>query len=250
MKDKINEAIQLNGVSNTIDFDSIFKEEMATYINEKLRPAMAAKVEKMMDGVMNEVFKSWGDVADQVKAAIQGGLQISIDRLELKEYNALIAHNIQHEVNKGLSESVTKNISDIVRQLIGAPGKEKISAYDFINLFVTAHMEDNHEYSGRFTFHHEHDEHYGWHELWIDKEEDTDRRSCAVRMLVSGDSGRIFSVSFNDYHAKGDPSNTPPKSLGVFQSIVMRLYNGGTKLDDLGDLYDFDEGGNYEWERD
>lgn len=238
------------GLPNTIDFDQYFKESMADFIKEKFKPMMAAKIENMMDRVLDDVFSNWGEVAKAAKSTIEQELQVSLGGLQLNEFNALVAHNIQHEVNKGLSEAVTDKISDIVKSLIGAPGQEKISAYDFLDLFVKQKMEEDHDYSGRFSYHYEFDHENGWHELWLSEDPDKEKHYCDLRFLISDKRGYIFSIQLHDWKGEYNPGTISPRALNGFQSILMRLYNSGTHITDLESLADHCDDGNYYWERD
>lgn len=141
-----------------------------------------AAIEKLMKDLMENAFRSYGDFADAMKAAIKDAMPANVeDFVQLERYNAIIAENLRRRWNEttlgsSLVENANKAIDEILADGGLLQGEVKLSA------LIDAFLEDNKEYAAdnhceAAEFRMKLDDDGKYLHLYFDKQSDSDYRS-------------------------------------------------------------------------
>lgn len=193
-------------------------------IAEKLPAMIEKKVESMLDGVLEDLFRSYGDLAKDVKSKISENLNVSLEKLNLTDYNALVAQ----QIGKLLKDQTDlKPIEDIVRSIVGRSERTKIDLPTLEEEIRALAIEDSYnEMEGEFTLHIEEDVEHKWWRISADLEADVNPKECAVQVIVSKDRMTMFHMTTNNFYYK-DKQLSPTDAVGIsgLENLFFSLYN-------------------------
>lgn len=207
------------------------------FIAEKLPEMVEQKVTKMIDEVLNDVFRNYSDTAKNIKAKIEEKLDVNLQKFDLVDYN--------HLVSKAINDSLLKQVNlqpimDLCQDAIGFVNQKTIKLSSIVQMFLDASMEsDERESDGEISLFINENEEYKWIEISIDAEADIDKEECGIRFLVSTDRKKIFSFSSKSYNSKlGKVTPAKITMLDHLEHKIFRLYSAQVEIEIDG--YDFD----------
>lgn len=214
------------------------------FIKNELQKLVEQKVSKMVDSVLSDIFSSYGETAKSIKDKISEALDVSLVEFGLADYNAMVAKAIVSELGKEID---LKPITEIVRGLVGKSEIKQIKMYDLAEKVKAIAMENDDEqnYSGSISFYVEENQRFSWLEIYADLSGDKKKEDCAVKVMVSKDSARIFSMKTTNYwHKEKEISQADMVNMSSIENLFFSLYNNQVLIiNDYEDLY-------LEWDRD
>jgi len=214
------------------------------FIEEKLPTMVEEKVSKMVDGILDDVFRSYSGTAKQIKAKIEEKLDINLQKFDIVDYNALISKAISEKLVGIVNEGSIAPIMEMVKSVVGFIEKKEIKLSEIHQMFIDASMEyDETEFEGAITFIVEENEEHGWHDVYIDSDGDTDKNDCDISFTIHK-NGQFYSFRANHWRSKMDKI-TPAKvtQLNALEHKIYRLYSAQVKI--IIDETSFDN----EWNR-
>lgn len=203
------------------------------FVEEKLPQMVSEKVTKMVDEILNDVFRSYSDVGKQIKEKIEKQLNVNLQEFDLIDYNHFVSKAINERLVGLMNEGCIKPIMQLVDSTVGFIEKKQIKLTEIHQLFIDASMEDNDQESeGEISFFATIDEKYGWVTVSIDTDKGISEDKCALQFTISKSSGRIFQLKAKSYWS--EKSNLSPAkivSLSNLEHKIFRLYSAQVNIE-------------------
>ena len=213
-----------------MDLNQEIQKATDTYIIESLPKVVEEKVNKMVDGILQDVFSSYSTTAKSIKTKIEEKLDVNLKEFDLVDYN----HLVSKAINDSLLELVNiQPIMDLCQDAIGFVKKKQIRLSEIVQMVIEASQEENNQDgSGEITVFVEENERHEWVEVWLDIREDTKKSECSIRFIVSTKRNNIFSFKTKSYLSELG-SVTPSKMTQMHQleHKIFRLYSAGVKVE-------------------
>lgn len=208
-----------------MDLNNEIQKATDKVINEQLPQMVENKVSKMVDDVLSDVFRSYSDTAKAIKEKIEKALDVSLVEFGLADYNAMISKAIASELGKEID---FKPIKELVKGIVGKSDLKQITISDLAEKVKEIAMEEDQgqNYEGEISFHIDENREHGWVEISTDINEGKDKERCAVTILVSNSTGRIFSMSSNNWrHSNKEFSPSDMVNMDNIENLFFSLYN-------------------------
>lgn len=209
-----------------IDLNKIVNETLANLEEEKfVEKVVKERLEKTITGIVDDVFREYGEFGRKLKDYIENNLNVNLERLGLEGYNTLALAAIKEQLDqtitvqgieklKKTTEEILSDVKEIynLSELIGILKSKSLIEYDDrITLFI--------EKEGIFTH------------IYMDNEEKYRKYDCDYQINLKED--KPYSIKL-----KGDEINTK-KILGGFYGLdreLFKIYATGSKIKlDCGD---------------
>ncbi|QQU04206.1 hypothetical protein [Myroides odoratus] len=218
-----------------MDFNKVTQEAVKTVVAEKLPEMVTKYVSEMVQDIVKDTFRSYGDVSKQIKQKIEESINVNLQEFDLIDYNSLIAKTI----NENLLQQVNlQPILDMTQDIIGFVNEKTITLDEIADLFKIAAMEDSHEYSGEISFHVVYNEEHSRIEVNADIDSNQKESDCAVRFIFSTERGKIFSFKMKERYFDNKQSEVTPSkmvSLRGIEAKIFRLYSAQVQITDYDD---------------
>lgn len=203
------------------------------FIEEKLPEMVSQKVTKMVDEILNDVFRSYSDVGKQIKDKIEKQLNVNLQNFDLIDYNHFVSKAINERLVGLMNENCISPIMELVDKTVGFIEKKEIRLSEIHQMFIEASMEDNEqEAEGEISFFATKNEQYGWTTVSIDTDGGKSEDRCALQFIISKDTGRIFSIKTETYWSS--KSNLTPARVVALSNLehkIFRLYSAQVKVE-------------------
>lgn len=205
-------------------------------ISEKLPQLVEEKVTKMINDILEDVFRSYGDTAKAIKNKIEEKLDVNLQNFDLIDYNHLVSKTI----NDNLLEMVNiKPIMDLCQDAIGFVNQKTIRLSSIIEMFKDAAMEDDSDNEGEISIHIEQREGKDWTEVWLDAEADQNKENCGINFLISNSRKKIFCMRSGSHWSKqGEITPFKMYQLSKMEHKIFRIYSAQVEVE--VDETDFD----------
>ena len=87
-----------------IDLNKIVNETLVNLEEEKfVEKVVKARLEKTITGIVDDVFREYGDFGKSLKAHIENNLNVNLDRLGIEGYNTLALAAIKEQLDKTIT---------------------------------------------------------------------------------------------------------------------------------------------------
>ncbi|MDM1499082.1 hypothetical protein [Myroides odoratimimus] len=221
-----------------MNLNEVTQEAVNKVISEKLPEMVEKHVSEMIQDIIKDTFRSYGDVAKNIKSKIEETINVNLQEFDLIDYNSLIAKTI----NDNLLQQVNlQPILDMTQDIVGFVNKKTITLDEIADMFKSAAMKDNYDHNGEISFHVNYNEEHKWIDVYADIEADKKESDCAVRFTIStSDSrdGKIFIFKIKDqYFDKKQLEVTPSKMVNLcgIEAQIFRLYSAQVQITDYND---------------
>jgi len=198
------------------------------FVAEKLPQLVEEKVSKMVNDVLDDVFRSYSETAKAIKSKIEQKLDVNLQEFDLLDYN----HLVSKAINDNLMQLVNvQPIMDLCQDAIGFVKQKNIKLSDIVEMFKNAAMEDNSEYEGEITVIIEVNEKHNWTEVWLDLDADTEKHKCGIKFIISDSRKKIFSFNSSSYQsALGNVTPSKITQLSTLEHKIFRLYSAQVEV--------------------
>lgn len=210
-----------------MDLNEGINKATAKVIAEKLPALVETKVGKMVDDLLTDVFRSYGDLGKQIKEKIEKKLDINLQQFDMLDYNTMIAGAINNRLVTLVNEQSIKPIMELIDGTVSFLEKKEWTLSEIVEMI----KEDAREYyswetSGEISFHCEENRDNKWHVISVDIDPKKSADKCSMRFLISGKSKRIFSMKTqNHWGDKGDLTPLKVTQLSNLEHKLFRLYS-------------------------
>jgi len=208
------------------------------FVAEKLPEMVTEKVGKMVDSILEDIFRSYSDTAKSIKSKIEEKLDINLQKFDLVDYNHLVSKAISDQLVGIVNENAIQPILELTKDAIGFVKQKEIKLSQIHEMVLEEAKEECYDTSGHISFHVEENENNKWHTISFDIEKDQKEKECGVSFLVN-ESGSIFCFrSGNFLQRKAEVTPARLTMLSSLEHKIFRLYSAGVKV--IIDEYDFD----------
>lgn len=215
-----------------MDLTVQIQETANKIIAEKMPSIIENKVEKMLESIIEDTFRSYGDFAKAIKEKIQEELDISLIKFDLVDYNALVAQTIKNELNGVVEIESLEPIKKLVRSVTGRMEKKEMKLSEVIDHFMSLVAEDAYENSGEVSIHVIENAEQKWHTVSLDLEPNQSPEKCAIEFLIHSDQEIfIFRLKTTWQYNKSKINPVKATQLKAIEHYLYRLYSGQVKIE-------------------
>lgn len=214
-----------------MDLNEELKIASDKVIKEKLPAMVETKVESMINEILEDTFRSYGDVAKSIKEQIQKKIDVNLERYDMVDYNVLIAETINKSLISSVNEGCVKPIEGMIKDIVGFVNKKEINISDIALMVIESAREDSCDDEGEISFHINKSERHDWHTISFDFEPDQTESECDHEFLVSSSRDDIFIFrTKTNWDRKG--IITPQRMVNIrsIEAKIFRLYAAQTKV--------------------
>lgn len=197
----------------------------------RLNAMVETHVCKMLDSIISDAMRSYGDIGKQISEAVKKSLAIDTEQLGLAGYNATVLAIVKQRLEAAVHKVGTEKLAADMDALLGTNVPAEIRLTDMIDEFKQWAADESN--SDRCTII-VGEEKYSSRWVSLDKEKCKREFDCQFRLLLPNEGNPVVS------RIDGvDPS----KSLMLgklygFPSRLFQLYAAGTRV--IVDETDFD----------
>ncbi|GAA0394644.1 hypothetical protein GCM10009093_21520 [Brevundimonas terrae] len=209
----------------TDTFDIINKAVAEVMTPEFVKDKVATRVEKLVTEVIDDALRSYSDIGEIIKAAVEASLKVN--DLNLPSYGALVTGMIEKQVKDHAGALINARLADDIRELLNiAPAEIKLS--EIARNMIKARYGYTDDYGEVITVivrHTEYDS--AW--LYLDEEEhlsESDKYNCRHQILLNKD-GTISSATIDKRDLKDVHHIGRSWRLG---DQIRAYYAAGTKI--------------------
>lgn len=213
-----------------MDLKKLINDETEKYITNNLSEVIQKHLDKMMESVIWDIFSQWWDNAKEIKKQIWEKIKIDLTKLDLMDYNWIVATSIDQHFQHLVKERSVKPILDILSNVVGVPYKKDTITFDDLFEEIKDIFYNDAEYwdDVDVPFYARYNSKYEWIEVWTDNEEDTKKDDCKIRFIFKP-NGNIFSMQFLNYKwSQNSPMDIA--HLTWVEEFVHKLYTSWVKI--------------------
>ena len=219
----------------------------------KLKVMVEAHVAKMLDSILGDALRSYGDIGKQIEAAVKQALAIDPAQLGLTGYNLTVLAIVKQKLDAAIEKVGVEKLSKDMDELLGTNAPVEIKLSKLIEEFKEWAAGQSGTGS-RCTIIFE-ESSYGSRWLYLDKDARKGMYECQFSMLISDKDGAGGTCTTNGTvpiicRIEGrDPKQTfIMGKLYGFERTLFQMYAAGTRV--VVDETDFDDGLEREGEED
>jgi hypothetical protein len=192
-----------------------------------IETAIEKKLTETINSILDTELRSYSDFGKQLGAQVKSALNVDFSNLELPGYNDLILKIVRRQVDGHVAQSVAAHVEEQMAALLAPPPAE-IKLSKLVADFIESKKSDDCSCSGseRISLHIE-EINYGGYWIFMDPAEGKEKYRCGVRIGVSSDDNRVFSLNIDEKNAKSTLFVGP---MYNFERDLFQMYAMGTKL--------------------
>lgn len=201
--------------------ETISKAVAATLTPEYVEVQVLARVNKLIDGAVEDALRSYSENGKLITAAVQDAMRV--DRLDLPSYGSVVARVLKAQIEAIVADTVAGQLAKDMAELLSlAPKEVKLSdiAKDLI-----AEGDDEQRYGPVITVIVERADR-GFVHIYLDSSPERDKHRCEHQLHMNAE-GEIYSATVD--HCDVKKSKRIGRSYGLDQKL--RAYVAcGTKI--------------------
>lgn len=216
-----------------IDLNKVVNETLVNLEEEKfVEKVVKERLEKTITGIVDDVFREYGDFGKSLKTYIEGNLNVDLNRLGLQGYNTLALAAIKEQLDKTITVQGIEKLKKSTEEML-SDVKESYKLSEIIEKLKSESLEDEWERDedDRIALFIEGKE-GDYRHIYLN-EEDIDRKySCDYQIDVDRE-GKPYSIKL-----KNEEINTKKILGGLYglDRLLFKIYSTGAKIEfDCGD---------------
>ncbi len=212
-----------------IDLNKIVNETLVNLEEEKfVEKVVKARLEKTITGIVDDVFREYGDFGKSLKAHIENNLNVNLDRLGIEGYNTLALAAIKEQLDKTITVQGIERLKKSTEEML-SDVKKSYNLSELIETLKNKSTIEEREYDDKITLFIEKDGSFIY--IYMDDEEKDRKYDCDYQINISED--KPYSIKL-----KGDEINTKKILGGLYglDRLLFKIYSTGAKIElDCGD---------------
>lgn len=220
-----------------IDLNKIVNETLVNLEEEKfVEKVVKERLEKTITGIVDDVFREYGDFGKSLKTYIEGNLNVDLNRLGLQGYNTLALAAIKEQLDKTITVQGIEKLKKSTEEML-SDVKESYKLSEIIEELKGESSEDEweHDEDDKITLLIERDRSFT--HIYMDDEEKDNKWDCNYQINIRED--KPYSIKLKD-----DEINTKKILGGLYglDRLLFKIYSVGAKIElDCGDDPDYYE---------
>ncbi|MDM0533204.1 hypothetical protein QTH05_06845 [Clostridium perfringens] len=212
-----------------IDLNKIVNETLVNLEEEKfVEKVVKERLEKTITGIVDDVFREYGDFGKSLKDYIENNLNVNLERLGLEGYNTLALAAIKEQLDQTITVQGIEKLKKSTEEML-SDVKKSYNLSELIETLKNKSTIEEREYDDKITLFIEKDGSFT--HIYMDDEEKDHKYDCDYQININRD--KPYSIKL-----KGDEINTK-KILGGFYGLdrlLFKIYSTGANIElDYGD---------------
>ena len=189
--------------------------------NGKLDEIVTKHATEFVSDTVNDILRSYGDVAKAYKDKITKSLMGSIETMDFVQYSKSLSDLIESELNQSIVKVGLIPAKEMIKEFVGELEKKEWKLSEIVEKFIEMEvMADDDNESGEISFVHEKSD-YGTHYVGFDSESDkTMRYKCKYTLMFNKSDGTMYAPTM-------DKKEVHPITEGYlrgFELFIFKLY--------------------------
>lgn len=199
-------------------------EKMAS--EGRIEAIIQEKVEKTVDGVLDDTLRKYSDFGKNLENAVAKGLSVNFNDLCLQEYNAIVLKIVKAKLDEAVNTVGREKIARDLEELLGGTTPAEVTLTELIGQFKKWVCEDSYDPPSDEITLFLGDMRYSSRWIYLDPSANCERYKCRFSLLLRED-GTVASLSFDGI----DPQKRAfIGSLNGFSRTLFQMYAAGTRL--------------------
>jgi len=200
--------------------------------NGKLAAMVETHVAKLLDSILGDALRSYGDVGKQIGEAVKQAIAIDPQALGLEGYNLTVLAIVKQKLDAAIQKVGVEKLSKDMDELLGTHAPETIKLSELVEQFKAWASQTGNEICCTVILE-EPQYHHRW--LYLDAEPRKKWNDCRFALMLGEDGHTtIFKVDGRD------PKQTIIMGpLYGFEKTLFQMYAAGTKI--IVDETEFDD---------
>ncbi|WP_415321384.1 hypothetical protein [Clostridium perfringens] len=152
-----------------IDLNKIVNETLVNLEEEKfVEKVVKARLEKTITGIVDDVFREYGDFGKSLKAHIENNLNVNLDRLGIEGYNTLALAAIKEQLDKTITVQGIERLKKSTEEML-SDVKKSYNLSELIETLKNKSTIEEREYDDKITLFIEKDGSFTYIYIWMMK---------------------------------------------------------------------------------
>lgn len=201
--------------------DEVFRQSGTDAIHQ----LVAKKIQEAIASAIDTSFRSYGHMGKQIEAAVNNAMNLSGD-MDIPSYGTMVLALLRQRLDAYVHELVSARLDAEMTEILSiAPKELKLS--DLAAAVVQSASEDGDRYGTHITCIVErHERHADWFNIYIDKDEDTAKKDCSIKIETIG-QGTIYRVQID---GKDPKSVVRMGGMWGHEKMIFGAYCCGSKF--------------------
>lgn len=221
--------IDLNKIVN----DTMIKIEAEGYV----QTVVEKKMKDTLSRVVEDCLSSYSEFGKALEKEVKGRLNINFRELKIEEYNRLVLNAINEKIEQVIHVKGAEQIKECMDKLL-VDVKKEYTLSELIENFKELAIEDQGDNLDEYLTLHIEDESYGTIRVYLDEEEDQEKRNCKYCLWINKKDKMLWNV---DIEGRKLSENKEMGGLFHFSDFIFKIYAAGSKIvfdQDYEDDYD------------
>lgn len=215
-------------------FEEMIVNAVKGYCEHQLQETLEARVNKLLDDLLGDLFRSYGDLAKGLKEKVEQELAVDLQRLDFSQYREELLAITQRRVEAAWNEQMKEAVEASLSQILAEPPKE-LKLSEIVEMMKSDRMEhrDDGDWPSECTAYVEYDRGVveGFAMVFLDPEPDKSGYECSYRIHIHNkeEGWEAIGVHLPDLEL-GRHRGRFLGRLDALEKALFHLHASGTKL--------------------
>lgn len=206
------------------------QEILKLHSSGKMQEIISGHIEKMVSGIVSDVFREYGDFGKSIKEQLKEKLRLDPDTIALTEYNLTVAKVVKERLDRSLIGEGVASLQKMLDEMLITPPKE-ITMSQLMTAIIEANQEtatkegwekptliiDESSYGSRFVY--------------IDPEPEREKNDCEYRFLLSSGDKKPFAVEIRSFGKDVFSKKYFTRGFGDVETMLFWMHSGQVTFD-------------------
>jgi len=221
-----------------MNLNQVVQEQLNIAITDKLPELINQKVQKLLDDILSDLFRSYSDTGKAIKEKIEKQLDVSLQHLDLTDYNVMVSKAIANQLSKQID---IKPIEELVKSIVGRLEYTTISLGELIEKVKELAKDDAYfhdESAGEILLDVDFDDKHDWYVIKLGLEEGSQEN---VKFYVTNTTNTILALKYsNFFKTDKEVSTSDLTNMSALENLIFQLYNNNVKITEIEDNVFYD----------
>lgn len=206
-----------------MDIQLAVQQELNTLIESgQVATMIQNQLAKTIASVLNDSLRDYSDFGKKLKDEISKSLDIDLSKLNMLDYNSIVANIIKEQLDATIYTQATESINTAIKGYLGTLDKKEWKLSEIVAKLIDMIKEDGSDGEIDLKVH---ESDYGSIFIGIDKEKErrSSRHDSEFQLSLDKKTGRVYSFQAGKYKpTRGDWRESPVH--GSFDEFLFKLY--------------------------
>lgn len=228
-----------------MDIAKIAQEKIELMVQEgAIEKMVETNIRKSVESIVNDMFRSYGDWSKKIEEALKQKLEINLDNLDIKSYNAMVVSTIEGCLTDTIAKDSLELVKSKVTAILGIPVQKEWKLSDICKLY----WQEVYNKESKILHLKISESEYGSRHIYIgykDTGRYTNSETTEIRIHVNTKDNTVYAASTQNYGSTNPLKDRVYK--GKLEAVLMTLWAHDCVLNiDVEDADDIDIPEEYE----